>query len=57
MKLDDVPEKGRVVLAHESNEAEARLLADRELLHYILHPFCPEDKLFILDMDELFQGA
>jgi hypothetical protein len=33
------------------------LLADRELLHYMLHPFCPEDKLFILDMDELFQGA
>jgi hypothetical protein len=56
MRLFDLPNTGLVVIAHTDDEPHARLLAEREECDYMLHPFCPLDKFYVINVDKLFQN-
>jgi hypothetical protein len=52
-KLDDMPDQGRVVLAHPSHETQARDLARERMCDYLLREIVPAGSLFWANVDQI----
>lgn len=51
MRLEQLPDTGRVMLAHPSRALIADLAAEREGLDVLLRELVPPDSLYVLDLD------
>lgn len=53
-RLDDLPDSGRVLVAHPDREQQAIAAAREQLCDYFLSPNGPLDGLYLLNCDQLF---
>jgi hypothetical protein len=58
MKLGKMPDEGRVVVAHPSCEASARLHARIKGLDHVVSDLCPPGAVYVMDLDQIaFTGS
>lgn len=50
MKLDIVPDTGRILVGHPNRESAVRTKADKWGFDYVIDPYIPPDQVFLIDL-------
>jgi coenzyme F420-reducing hydrogenase gamma subunit len=50
VKVEQMPEQGEIVIAHTTNEKRAQRVGEYLEVDYLLHHYCPPDKIYIMDI-------